>query len=63
MQHNPSKEIRIVVLAVEVVAAVLAWRDLNRRSDCQVRGKKKAWRVFISINPGNSLMYWAFGRR
>ncbi len=63
MKHNPSREIRIVVVAVEVVAAVLAWRDLSRRSDYQVRGKKNAWRVFISINPGNSLMYWAFGRR
>jgi hypothetical protein len=63
VKHNPSREIRIVVLTVEVVAAVLAWRDLRRRSDDQVRGRKNAWRVFISINPGNSLIYWAFGRR
>jgi hypothetical protein len=47
MKHNPSREIRIVV----------------RRSDDQVRGKKNAWRAFISINPGNWLLYWAFGRR
>jgi hypothetical protein len=32
-----------------------AWRDLGRRSETQVRGKKNVWRVFISINPGNSL--------
>jgi hypothetical protein len=63
MKHNPSRELRIVVLAVEVAVAVLAWRDLNHRSDDQIRGKKNAWRAFISINPGNSLLYWAFGRR
>jgi hypothetical protein len=51
------------VAAVEVVAATLAWRDLARRNDDQVRGKKSLWRVFISLNPGNSLFYWAIGRR
>jgi hypothetical protein len=52
----------IVVLG-EVVFAVLAWRDLARRSDDQVRGKKNVWRAFITIHPGNSLVYWVVGRR
>jgi hypothetical protein len=63
MKQKPSKPILVGLVAVEVVSAVLAWRDLSRRSDDLVRGKKDAWRVFISINPGNSLIYWAFGRR
>lgn len=50
-------------IVCEVVAAVLAWRDLDHRSDRQVPGTKTAWRVFISLNPGNSFGYWAFGRR
>jgi hypothetical protein len=48
---------------VEVVAAALAWRDLGRRSGDRVRGNKKAWRVFMALNPGNSVVYWVFGRR
>jgi hypothetical protein len=45
------------------VAATLAWRDLARRNDGQVRGSKNLWRLFISMNPGNSVFYWALGRR
>jgi hypothetical protein len=53
----------LTVVFIEVVSAALAWRDLARRSDDQVRGKKNLWRAFITINPGNSLVYWAIGRR
>ncbi|MDQ6687687.1 MAG: hypothetical protein M3Z50_08780 [Actinomycetota bacterium] len=60
---QPNKPLLIGVVAVEAVSALLAWRDLGRRSDHQVKGKKAVWRVFISLNPGNSLVYWAFGRR
>jgi hypothetical protein len=42
---------------------VLAWRDLDRRSEDQVRGTKRLWRLLVSINPGNSLFYWLVGRR
>ena len=63
MKQKSNKPLLVGFVAVEVVSAVLAWRDLSRRSDDLVRGKKGVWRVFISINPGNSLIYWAFGRR
>jgi hypothetical protein len=52
-----------IIVPVQVVSAVLTWRDLGQRSDAQVRGNKRIWRVFVSINPGNSLIYWLFGRR
>ena len=52
-----------IIVPVQVIGAVLAWRDLARRTDEQVRGNKWAWRVFISISPGNSVVYWLFGRR
>ena len=50
------------LVGVEVVSAALAWRDLARRSNDQVRGNKNAWRVLIAVNPGNSVAYWVFGR-
>ncbi len=52
-----------IIVPVQIIGAVLAWRDLARRTDDQVRGNKRAWRVFVSINPGNSVIYWLFGRR
>jgi hypothetical protein len=63
VRRKPPKPVVLTVVVVEVVSAALAWRDLARRSDDQVRGKKNIWRVFITINPGNSLAYWAIGRR
>ena len=51
------------LVAVEVVSAALAWRDLASRNDDRVRGNKNAWRVFMVLNPGNSVVYWVFGRR
>lgn len=61
--RKPPRQVVISVVAVEVVAAVLAFRDLARRSDEQVRGPKRLWRVLIALNPGNALAYWALGRR
>ncbi len=52
-----------IIVPIQVVLAGLAWRDLARRTDDQVRGKKSVWRVFVSLNPGNSVVYWLFGRR
>jgi hypothetical protein len=51
------------VVAVQAVSAVFAFRDLARRSDDEVGGPKLLRRLLIGINPGNSLAYWAFGRR
>lgn len=51
------------VVAAQTVSSVLAWRDLARRPDVQVRGPKNLWRFLVTINPGNSLVYWLVGRR
>jgi hypothetical protein len=63
MNGKPKKLLLGWLVAVEVVSAALAWRDLSRRRDDQVRGNKKAWRAVMLLNPGNSVLYWAFGRR
>jgi hypothetical protein len=52
-----------IVVAAQTVSSALAWRDLAQRSDAEVRGNKNLWRVIITINPGNSIAYWLFGRR
>jgi hypothetical protein len=63
MHPNRKKLVMVSLVVLEVIATRLAWRDLARRSDDQVRGRKSLWRVFVSLNPGNSLIYWAIGRR
>jgi hypothetical protein len=52
-----------ILVPIEVILAVLAWKDLARRTDEQVRGNKRMWRWFIAVNPGNSMVYWLLGRR
>ena len=63
MKQTQNRALLVGLVAVETVSTIFAWRDLSRRSDDRIRGKKDLWRVLISINPGNSLAYWAFGRR
>lgn len=60
---NVPKPLLVGLVATELVSAVFAWRDLARRNNDQIRGAKGGWRVFITLNPGNSLAYWAFGQR
>jgi hypothetical protein len=57
------KTLLAIIVPIQVASAVLAWRDLARRSADQVRGKKGFWRVFVWLNPGNSVIYWLVGRR
>ena len=61
--RRPDPRVIAGVVAAEVVVAALAYRDLGRRTDAQVRGPKTLWRVFMGLNPGNALLYWLVGRR
>ena len=66
MKLPQTKRGRVVlglVVVAQTISSTLAWRDLARRSDEQVRGPKNLWRVLVSINPGNSIAYWLLGRR
>jgi hypothetical protein len=56
------KWVPAIVVPAQVALAVLAWRDLDRGTDEQVRGNKRLWRIFVAINPGNSIIYWLLGR-
>ena len=48
---------------IATASGALAWRDLSRRAPGEVRGDKRLWRLLIALNPGNSVLYWLFGRR
>jgi hypothetical protein len=52
-----------LMVSAQTISSALAWRDLARRSDDQIRGPKDLWRVIVTINPGNSIAYWLLGRR
>ncbi|HEV7145538.1 MAG TPA: hypothetical protein VGN48_00930 [Pedococcus sp.] len=63
MSRLRDRRILIPLVAVEVVSAVFAWRDLSHRSDDEVRGPRRLWQGLMLVNPGNSLLYWVAGRR
>jgi hypothetical protein len=60
---KPSKPVLTTIVVFQIVSCALAWRDLAARSDERVRGRKNLWRIFITVNPGNSIVYWLAGRR
>ena len=62
-QSKRGRAVLGIVVVAQTVSSALAWRDLARRSDARVRGPKNLWRVIVTINPGNSIVYWLFGRR
>jgi len=63
MSSNRKTRLLAAAFAAEIVAAIFARRDMDRRADDAVRGSRKLWRAAMLANPGNSLAYWAFGRR
>jgi len=60
---DQKKRVLAVVVPIQVVLAILAWRDIGRRGPDQVRGPKRFWRLFVLVNPGNAVVYWLIGRR
>jgi hypothetical protein len=59
------KQIRVlaVVLVVHLILVRLTWRDLARRPDTAVRGRKRLWRLASGLNTTGSVAYWLFARR
>lgn len=51
-----------IIVPIAALSCALAWRDFARRTTEEVRGGKNFWRVLITLNPGNSIFYWLFGR-
>lgn len=62
MTKQQCKRLLSVVVLIEVVSCALAWRDLARRPEVMVHGRRSIWSAVITLNPGNSFLYWLFGR-
>jgi hypothetical protein len=57
------KRILLAVLVVHVILALFTRRDLRHRPQSAVRGPKRMWRVWATMNTTGSVAYWTFGRR
>ena len=62
-EQRPNKLVYVVIGVVHLTAVGLTWRDLGRRSEGEVRGKKVVWRVVSALNTLGSVGYWVFGRK
>ena len=60
---DQQKKVVAFALVVHLIVATLTWRDLRRRPDAAVRGRKRMWRLAATMNTSGSLAYWLFGRR
>ena len=56
---------RFIVLggAIELGFKVAALRDIHRRADQEIRGRKWVWVAAQAINTFGPLSYFVFGRR
>jgi hypothetical protein len=50
-------------LLAHVLVTAYTWRDLNRRTDAEVRGSKRVWRIASGANTIGSVAYLLFGRK
>jgi uncharacterized protein YndB with AHSA1/START domain len=60
---KPSPAVLAAIAVGHVVVTSLIWRDIRHRSEDQIRGSKRAWRLATAANTGNSVAYLMFGRR
>jgi hypothetical protein len=62
--NQKNRNMVLLAVAVLIWAAVtpFMWRDLERRPQDQIRGKKWMWWI-ASFNLSGSLAYLLFGRR
>jgi hypothetical protein len=61
--NDRQKKVVLVVLLVHLVVARFTLRDLRRRPAAAVRGPKRLWRVWATMNTTGSVAYWLVGRR
>jgi hypothetical protein len=59
------KQVRVlaVVLVVHVILLALTRRDLRSRPADAVRGNKRLWKVWSTMNTTGSVAYWLVGRK
>jgi hypothetical protein len=52
-----------VVLVIHVILLALTRVDLRSRPDDAVRGNKRMWKVWATMNTTGSVAYWLLGRK
>ncbi len=52
-----------VVLVIHVILLTLTRRDLRARPASAVRGSKRLWKTWSTMNTTGSVAYWLFGRK
>jgi hypothetical protein len=57
------KRVLIVAVIVHVILMLVTRMDLHSRPDDTVRGSKRMWRTWSTVNTTGSLAYWFFGRK
>jgi hypothetical protein len=57
------KRILLVVLVLHLIITRFTLRDLRHRPQSAVRGPKRVWRIWATVNTTGSLAYWTLGRR
>jgi hypothetical protein len=62
-KRSPNPKVIAAIVIGHLALTTLAWRDIGRRTDDQIRGSKKIWRVATGANSVNSLAYFIFGRK
>jgi hypothetical protein len=60
---KPSPRLIATLAVAHLIVTSLVWRDLRRRTDDQIRGSKRIWRIASAANMSNSLAYVLIGRK
>jgi hypothetical protein len=62
VRSAPAKAALLGLAAASIGTVVTAERDLQRRSEPEIRGDKRIWRL-VSLNALGAAAYLRFGRR
>jgi hypothetical protein len=62
-ERKPSLGVIAAIVVGHLLVTTLTWRDIRHRSDDQIRGSKKGWRLATGANTANSVAYLLFGRK
>ena len=63
MSKHKSLNPLLLYIPVHLAVVVVTWRDIARRSEEQLRGKKRLWRFASAVNTLGAVAYWLAARR
>ncbi len=61
--NDKQKRVLAVVLVLHVLLGALTRMDLKGRPADAVRGPKRLWKVWSTLNTTGSVAYWLVGRK